>query len=82
MGTELGVCPFLEENTEEGKRWSCQLRRENGSWAAAIRDRRYKPIGKHFKQFGYDCESYQCKECGQVERGEMTEIEFLELRNK
>ncbi len=36
------VCQFLEENIEENFRWSCQLRRELGSWDAVLNDARYK----------------------------------------
>lgn len=34
-------CPYLEENTEPGFRWSCGLRRELGSWDAVLEDPRY-----------------------------------------
>ena len=50
------VCPFLEENSERGQRWSCQLRRETGSWSAAVADPRYTETkaspGPYFAQFG------------------------------
>ncbi len=74
-------CKFLEENTEVGQRWSCQLHRETGSWSAAIADPRYfeapNSPGNHFQQFDYkDCEQFQCRECGQLERGEITQQEF------
>jgi hypothetical protein len=35
-----GVCRFLEENAE-GRRWSCTLRRELGSWQAVHSDSLY-----------------------------------------
>ena len=35
-------CRFLEENVEDGFRWSCQLRRELGDWDAVLEDSRYK----------------------------------------
>jgi len=35
-------CQFLEENTQEGYRWSCGLRRELGSWDAVLADKRYQ----------------------------------------
>lgn len=35
------VCPHLEENTVEGRRWACGLRRELGSWEAVHVDVRY-----------------------------------------
>ncbi len=77
-------CPFLERETERDQKWSCQLRRETGSWAAAVADPRYTAAdgpGPYFRQFGYDCETFQCHECGQLERGEITEEEFLEKRD-
>lgn len=51
-------CPFLEENTEPGFRWTCGLRRELGSWDAVIADPRYVPIGEFFKPFGYNCKTW------------------------
>lgn len=35
------VCPYVEENTVEGRRWACGLRRELGSWDAVLTDSRY-----------------------------------------
>lgn len=58
-------CVFLEENTVEGFRWSCGLRRELGSWAAVVADPRYQPIKEYFAPFGYDCATYVCWECEQ-----------------
>jgi hypothetical protein len=41
-------CPFLEMNTEPGRRWTCGLRHSHGSWAAAHADPGYlehvKPV--------------------------------------
>lgn len=37
-------CPFVEEKTEPGFRWSCGLRRELGSWDAVLVDPRYVEI--------------------------------------
>lgn len=34
-------CPFLEENTVPGRRWSCALYRELGSWDTVHSDQRY-----------------------------------------
>lgn len=34
-------CQFLESGTVEGRRWSCGLRRELGSWEAVHDDDRY-----------------------------------------
>lgn len=35
-------CPFVEENTVEGRRWVCGLLRELGSWDDVLADKRYK----------------------------------------
>lgn len=35
------VCPFLEENTVEGRRWACGLYRELGDWNLVHTDQRY-----------------------------------------
>lgn len=60
MGTH--PCPYLEENTEPGFRWTCGLRRELGSWDAVLEDPRYKEVpGAYFK--GTDCKVYTCKDC-------------------
>lgn len=74
-------CPFLEENSERGQRWSCQLRRETGSWDAAIADPRYNTgegsPGHAFRNTPYkNCRDFQCKECALLERGEITQTEF------
>jgi hypothetical protein len=36
-----GLCPYLEENTVEGRRWACGLRRELRSWKKVHADPRY-----------------------------------------
>lgn len=36
------VCPFLEENTVPGRRWSCGLFREFGDWGMVHEDPRYE----------------------------------------
>lgn len=79
-------CKFLEENSEVGQRWSCQLHREGGSWAAAIADPRYfegeDAPGDAFKDTPYkNCEDFQCKECGQFERGEITREELDAIKS-
>lgn len=79
-------CPFLEENTEPGQHWSCHLRRETGSWEKAIADPRYDTglgsPGHAFKDTPYkNCLVFQCRECGQLERGEITEAKFLIIGN-
>lgn len=35
------ACRFLEENTVEGRRWACGLRRELGDWSKVHSDPRY-----------------------------------------
>jgi len=79
-------CPFLEENTERGQRWSCQLRRETGSWDAAIADPRYtdgeKSPGRFFSRFSYkNCRDFQCKDCIEIKAGTMTLSEMETKRN-
>ena len=39
---DFGVCRYLEENSEQGYRWSCGLRRELGDWDAVLADPRYQ----------------------------------------
>ena len=58
-------CKFLEENTERGKRWSCGLRRELGSWQKVITDSRYfegdNAPSESFKDTSYkNCKNFQC----------------------
>lgn len=62
-------CPFLEQNTEPGFRWSCGLRRELGSWDAVIADPRYDTgkgsPGHAFKNTPYgNCKKFLCPDCG------------------
>jgi hypothetical protein len=78
-------CKFLEENTERGLRWSCQLRRETGSWEAAVTDPRYNDgpdsPGQALRSVTYEnCLDYQCRECTALEAGKITEDEFLRLK--
>lgn len=35
------ACIFLEKNTIPGRKWSCGLRRELGSWSEVHKDERY-----------------------------------------
>lgn len=52
-------CPFLEENTEPGFRWSCGLRRELGSWDAVINDPRYiEGPATVFAPLGMNCRDF------------------------
>jgi len=39
---KAGVCRYLEENTVEGRRWVCGLRRVLRSWDRVHEDRRYR----------------------------------------
>ena len=52
-------CPYLEENTVEGRRWACGLLRELGSWEKVYRSTRYRrtDAGKWFKKAypGFGC---------------------------
>ncbi len=64
------VCQFLEENTEKGFRWSCQLRRELGNWDDVLNDERYKNgPGAHFAKQGINCRDFPdpeyngCSQC-------------------
>jgi len=42
------VCKYLEENTVEGRRWACGIRKDYSSWREVYEDDRYtndvKPI--------------------------------------
>ena len=78
-------CPFLEENTEKGYRWTCRLRRESDSWDSVISNRIYDTgpgsPGYAFRDTTYkNCRDYQCKECGMLERGEISEAEYEILK--
>ena len=72
-------CPFLEENSEPDHRWSCQLRRETGSWDAAIADPRYNTgegsPGFEFRNTLYkNCRDFQCKSCSISEQSVKRDI--------
>ena len=64
------VCPFLEENSQPGFRWSCGLRRELGSWDAVVESKRYKDVVEpHFAPRGLSCKDWpgpgqDCGNCG------------------
>lgn len=45
-GTSL--CPFLEENTVEGRRWACGLMRQYGSWDMVLDSFKYNKYVKPF----------------------------------
>jgi hypothetical protein len=67
------VCDFLEENTVEGRRWACGLRRELGDWDAVLASDRYqKDIAPTFEPMGVNCRDWPsitsgqvCHECGE-----------------
>jgi hypothetical protein len=72
------ACLYLEENTVEGRRWACGLRRTLGNWDDVITSPEYLVnVEPHFRQFGMNCKdwpdgtganSYICVECGSVLR--------------
>lgn len=75
-------CPFIERIDNQ---WSCQLRRETGSWDAAIADSRYHngpgSPGFEFEKINCDnCKDYQCKECAQLENNKITQKQFEKLK--
>jgi hypothetical protein len=35
------VCPYVEEDTVSGRRWTCGLFRELGDWDEVVKDERY-----------------------------------------
>ena len=66
------VCTFLEENTVEGRRWACGLRRQYGNWDDAVNSAEYlRLIEPHFGPQGVNCRDWPdlskgqyCGECG------------------
>ena len=69
-------CPFLEENTVEGRRWACGLMVELGDWDAVIESARYKEVvAPAFEPLDMNCRDWPdgtggnrrpCKECGVI----------------
>jgi hypothetical protein len=63
------VCTYLRENSG-GRRWSCALMEELGSWSAVHADPRYRPLGEVFSARGLpDCGDFPgrgrtCATCG------------------
>ena len=53
------VCPYLEENPVEGRRWACGLLRELGSWPKVYRSTRYRRTDAA-KWFRVSFPSYGC----------------------
>lgn len=66
------ACPFLEENTVEGRRWACGLRRELGDWSLVIADPRYiEHVDPYFGEMncrdwpdGVGANRGNCVDCG------------------
>ena len=61
------VCPFLEENTVDGRRWICGLFRELGDWDLVLKDKRYKATVQDMYDTvpelkGTNCRDWFCKE--------------------
>jgi hypothetical protein len=55
-------CPFLEENTVEGRRWACALYRELQDWDLVILDKRYldevQPLYESIGKPDWNCRDY------------------------
>ena len=66
------VCPFLEEYTQPGFRWTCGLRRELGDWDSVLKDERYiNGPEKKLARFKVNCKDWPdetlghgCAKCG------------------
>ena len=68
------ACPHLEENTVEGRRWACGLRRVLGNWDDVIVSPEYlADVAGKFSHPDMNCKdwpdgtgvnSYTCAECG------------------
>lgn len=61
------ICPFLEENTIEGRRWTCGLMHELGDWDLVLADERYTTIVQDLYDTvpelkGMNCRDWFCKE--------------------
>jgi len=62
-------CPHLEENTVEGRRWACGLRRKLGNWDDVLESKEYKAdVLPVFGPIGINCKDWpkgkHCGECG------------------
>lgn len=67
-------CKHLEENTMEGRRWVCGLRRKLGNWDDVISSKEYiKDVEPYFGIIGMNCKDWPdgtghnsgtCAECG------------------
>ena len=61
------ICPFVEENTIKGRRWTCGLLRELGDWDLVLADKRYKEIVQPLwdtipERVGDNCRDWLCRE--------------------
>lgn len=65
-------CRFSEDNTVEGRRWACGLRRELGDWDLVLKDERYiEFVAPVFEPLGVNCRDWpdagkgqRCGLCG------------------
>jgi hypothetical protein len=64
------ACAHLEENTVEGRRWACGLRRELGDWDVVLADPRYiNDVLPNWEGTDLCCKTYpldhhRCTNCG------------------
>ena len=65
-------CKYLEENTVEGRRWACGLRRALGDWDLVLESPEYKKdVAPKLEPLGYNCRDWpdkppgmKCGDCG------------------
>jgi len=59
------ACPYLEEGTEEGYKWSCGLMRKYKSWSTVHETEEYKKnVQPIFEKLGIKkCGEYTCENC-------------------
>ena len=64
------VCEHLEENTVEGRRWTCKLKRIYGTWEAVYMSSEWPGVAEKAKAVGlredFKCGDwpYPSEECG------------------
>ncbi len=64
------VCPHLEENTVEGRRWTCGLLVEHGPWAVVYETEEYlRDVKPQMDRLGTQCGDWPpkgevCATCG------------------
>jgi len=61
------ICPYVEEDTVPGRRWTCGLLRELGTWDAVLEDERYRTIVQDLYNTvpeleGTNCRDWYCKD--------------------